>query len=107
MTYITKPALDRSKEKESGSMSKTYKRGDHVAWNSEAGRVTGVIVRKVVSDVRAKGYFHHASTKEPRFFIKSDKTDHIAIHKAQALRLIKPRPRKKAEELREHRKRVP
>src|ERR1700741_1621142 len=29
-------------------MSKTYKRGDHVEWNSEAGRVRGVIMKKVV-----------------------------------------------------------
>ena len=45
-------------------MSKTYKRGDHVEWNSEAGRVRGVIERKVVSDIRFKGYVHHASKDE-------------------------------------------
>ncbi len=39
-------------------MAKTFKRGDHVEWNSEAGRVRGVIFKKVVSDVRIKGYVH-------------------------------------------------
>jgi Hypervirulence associated proteins TUDOR domain len=70
-------------------MSKTFKSGDHVEWNSEAGRVRGVIVKKIVSDARVKGYRHHASKKEPQYFIKSDKTDHVAIHKGKALKLVK------------------
>jgi len=74
-------------------MSKTYKRGDHVEWNSEAGRVRGVIVRKVVSDIRFKGYVHHASKDEPQYIIKGDKTDHIAIHKGRALERVKDRIR--------------
>ena len=77
-------------------MFKTFKRGDHVEWNSEAGRVRGVILRKVVSDVRFKGYVHHASKAEPQYFIASDKTDHVAIHKGRALRLINPRRRGRA-----------
>jgi hypothetical protein len=79
-----------------GPMAKTFKRGDHVEWNSEAGRVRGVITKKVVSGVRFRGYVHHATEDEPQYFIKSDKTDHIAIHKGTALRLLKARPRKKA-----------
>jgi Hypervirulence associated proteins TUDOR domain len=65
-------------------MPKTFQRGDHVEWNSEAGRVRGVIVKKVVSDVTVNGYVHHASKEEPQYFIKSDKTEHVAIHKGQA-----------------------
>jgi hypothetical protein len=79
--------------------TKTFKRGDYVEWNSEAGRVRGVITKKVVSDVRFKGYVHHATKDEPQYFIKSDKTDHIAIHKGAALTLLKARPRKKAKKL--------
>src|SRR5580693_7825465 len=70
-------------------MSKTLKRGDHVEWNSEVGRVRGVIVKKVISAVRFKGYVHHASRDEPQYIIKSEKTDHVAIHKGQALKHIK------------------
>jgi len=70
-------------------VSKTFKRGDRVEWNSEAGRVRGVIVKKIVSDVRVKGYVHHASKEKPQYIIKSEKTDHIAIHKGQALKHIK------------------
>ena len=77
-------------------MAKTFKSGDHVEWNSEAGRVRGVILRKVVSDVPFKGYVHHATRDEPQYFIKSDKTEHIAIHKGSALRLLKSSLEKKA-----------
>jgi hypothetical protein len=72
----------------SALMVKTFQRGDHVEWNSEAGRVRGIVMKKVVSDVRFKGYVHHATKAQPQYFIKSDKTDHVAIHKGAALRLL-------------------
>jgi hypothetical protein len=72
-------------------MAKTFKRGDSVEWNSEAGIVRGVIFKTIVSDVRIEGYVHHAPKKEPQYFIKSDKTDHVAIHKGKALKLVKVR----------------
>ena len=67
-------------------MKKTYKVGDHVAWNSEAGRASGTIIKVHTKDVHYKGYTHHASRDEPQYEIKSDKTDHIALHKGTALR---------------------
>jgi hypothetical protein len=66
-------------------MSKTFKRGDRVRWNSEAGRVTGIVQKKITSEIVFKGYKRHASKDEPQYIIKSDKTDHIAIHKGSAL----------------------
>lgn len=80
-------------------MTKTFKRGDHVAWNSEAGRVRGVVLKKVTSDFPFKGYVHHASASEPQYLIRSDKTDHVAIHKGRALTRLRTPPiekRKKA-----------
>ncbi len=70
-------------------MSKTFKVGDHVSWNSEAGRVSGTIVKVHTKKVNYKGYAHHASTDDPQYEIKSDKTDHIALHKASALRHLR------------------
>lgn len=67
-------------------MVKAFKIGDHVSWNSEAGRVRGRIVRVHTKDVTFKGYVHHASPDEPQYEIKSDKTAHIALHKGRALR---------------------
>ena len=75
-------------------MPKTFKIGDHVQWNSEAGRVSGVVIKKVTSDTKFKGYTHHASKEEPQYLIKSDKTDHVAIHKGTALRLLSKQARK-------------
>jgi len=37
-------------------MPKTFKIDDHVRWNSEAGWVSGVIIKKLTSDTRVKGY---------------------------------------------------
>jgi hypothetical protein len=67
-------------------MGKRFKVGDHVSWNSEAGRVSGRIVQVHTSDVNYKGYIHHANEEDPQYEIKSDKTDHIALHKGKALR---------------------
>jgi hypothetical protein len=70
------------------SMTKTYRVGAHVSWNSEAGRVRGTIIRVHTKDVNYKGYTHHASPDDPQYEIKSDKTDHVALHKGRALRLL-------------------
>ena len=74
-------------------MAKTFKPGDRVAWNSEAGRVSGIVQKKITSEVVFKGYTRHASKEVPQYFIKSEKTDHIAIHKGSALTKL----RKKSE----------
>jgi hypothetical protein len=71
---------------ETRAMAKHFRVGDHVTWNSEAGRVTGRIIKIHRKDVNYKGHVHHASAEEPQYEIKSDKTDHIALHKADALR---------------------
>ena len=70
-------------------MTKRFKVGDRVSWNSEAGRVSGKIVKVHTADVSYKGYVHHASKDEPQYEIKSDKTDHVALHKGGVLRLLR------------------
>jgi hypothetical protein len=56
-----------------------------VSWNSEAGRVSGTIVRVRTRNFKVKGYTHHASADAPQYEIKSSKTDHVAFHKGSAL----------------------
>ncbi|MYM20729.1 HVA1 family protein [Brevibacterium sp. 5221] len=68
-------------------MAKRFAVGDHVTWNSEAGRVAGTIIRVHTSDFDYKGHTHRASEAEPQYEIRSDKTDHIAAHKGGALTL--------------------
>ncbi|HEY3779139.1 MAG TPA: DUF2945 domain-containing protein [Rhizomicrobium sp.] len=69
-------------------MAREFKVGDRVSWNSEAGRVSGRIVKVHTRDVDYKGHTHHASRDEPQYAIQSDKTDHIAMHKGAALRKL-------------------
>jgi hypothetical protein len=69
-------------------MTRTFKVGDHVSWNSEAGRVRGRILRVHRKDVNYKGYVHHASREDPQYEIRSDRTDHVALHKGKALRRL-------------------
>jgi len=69
-------------------MTKRFKVGDHVTWNSEAGHVGGKIIKVHTANADYKGYTHHATEADPQYEIKSDKTDHIAMHKGTALRLL-------------------
>lgn len=70
-------------------MPDAFKIGDHVSWNSEAGRVSGVIRKKISAPIEFKGYTVHASREEPQYLIESDKTDHLAMHKGSALRKLR------------------
>lgn len=69
-------------------MTTRFNIGDHVGWNSEAGEVSGTIIAVHTADTDYKGYTHHATPDDPQYEIKSDKTDHIAMHKGGALHLI-------------------
>ena len=70
-------------------MARNFKVGDHVEWNSEAGHVRGTIIKVVTSAIPFKGYTVHATKEEPQYLIKSDKTDHLAMHKGSALKKIR------------------
>jgi hypothetical protein len=69
-------------------MAKHFKVGDHVSWNSEVGHVSGIIKKKITSEISFKGYIVHASQEEPQYLIKSETTDHMAMHKGTALTKI-------------------
>jgi len=62
--------------------------GDHVSWNSEAGRVSGKIIKVHEQDFDYKGHRHRASKDDPQYEIKSGKTDHVAAHKEKVLKKI-------------------
>lgn len=72
---------------------KEFEVGDHVEWNSEAGRVRGTIIKKITRAVQFKGYTVRASAEEPQYKIQSDKTDHVAVHKGSALKKLPRRKR--------------
>ena len=70
-------------------MVERFKVGDHVSWNSEAGRVSGRIIKVHTKDTTYKGYVRHANKDEPQYEIRSDKTDHVAMHKGTALTRVR------------------
>ena len=72
-------------------MKQQFKIGDHVEWNSEAGHVRGTIQKKITSSTKFKTYVARASREEPQYLIKSDKTEHLAMHKGAALKKIAER----------------
>jgi len=67
-------------------MAQHFKVGDRVTWNSEAGHVSGTIIRVHTRNVDYKGYTHYASEDDPQYEIKSSRSEHIALHKGAALR---------------------
>lgn len=69
-------------------MAHEFNVGDHVEWNSEAGLVRGTVKKKITAEIQFKGYTVHASKAEPQYLIKSDKTDHLAMHKGSALKKL-------------------
>lgn len=77
-------------------MAANFKIGDLVEWNSEAGRVRGRIKKKLTSAIKFKTYTVRASKDQPQYLIKSDTTDHLAVHKGSALKKL-PRSKRSAE----------
>lgn len=70
-------------------MALKFNIGDHVEWNSEAGRVRGTIKKRITAAITFKGHTVHASKDEPQYLIESDTTDHLAMHKGSALKKIR------------------
>ena len=69
-------------------MAHEFAVGDHVQWNSEAGQVKGKVTRVHTKDTDYKGHTRRCSDDDPQYEIKSDKTDHVAMHKGGALKKI-------------------
>lgn len=69
-------------------MPAEFRVGDHVRWNSEAGQVTGRIVKVHTHDVDYKGHMHRCTPDDPQYEIRSDRTDHVALHRGAVLHRI-------------------
>ena len=62
--------------------------GEAVAWDSSGGHSVGKVVRKITSPTRIKTHKIAASSENPEFIVKSDKTGKTAAHKAAALKKL-------------------
>lgn len=67
-------------------MTTAFKVGDAVRWQAEAGEIHGTVVKVHTHDVEFMGKQRRASRDEPQYEVKSDKTGHLAMHHAAALR---------------------
>jgi hypothetical protein len=67
-------------------MNKRFRVENNVTWNSEAGHVSGRIIKVHTKNIDYKGYTHHTTEDVPQYEIKSNETDHTALHKVSALR---------------------
>ena len=65
-------------------MAKRFEIGDPATWNSQPGRVSGMIVAIHTGDFVYKGYMHRTTEDDPHYDIKSYNTD-VAAHKGGAL----------------------
>lgn len=66
-------------------MTHSFKAGDQVRWNSEAGEVHGKVTKVHIKDLEFMGKHRLASKDEPQYEVRSDKTGHLALHHASAL----------------------
>lgn len=56
-----------------------------MSWHSHGETVVGVVEKKVTSHTEAAGRTVAASTEEPQYLVRSDKTGKTAVHKPEAL----------------------
>lgn len=67
-------------------MSKEFKKGDEVSWQSHGTTVPGTVEKKITSDTETAGRTVRASKDEPQYKVTSDKTGKDAVHKPESLK---------------------
>lgn len=69
-------------------MAEKLSKGDRVSWNTSQGRTRGEIVQEKTSDFEFAGQHFTASSDEPAYIVKSEKSGDEAAHKRSALRKL-------------------
>ena len=67
-------------------MAEDIRKGDHVTWKSHGSVASGEAEEKITEDTEAAGRTVRASTDDPQFLVKSDKSGGEAVHKPSALK---------------------
>lgn len=60
-------------------------KGDHVTWKSHGTTVEGTVEEKITEDTEAAGRTVRASSEDPQYRVRSDKSGKDAVHKPSAL----------------------
>ena len=69
-----------------GPGGKSFRKGDHVSWDTLQGETRGTVQKKLTSRTRVKGHEVAASCENPEYLVRSHKTGQEAAHKPSALR---------------------
>lgn len=67
-------------------MSKEFKKGDKVTWQSHGSTAEGTVQEKITSETEAAGRKVKASKDEPQYRVESEKSGNDAVHKPDALK---------------------
>ena len=67
-------------------MAENLKKGDKVRWDSHGGEAVGAVEKKITEDTTAAGRTVRASSNDPQYLVKSDKSGGEAVHKPGALK---------------------
>ena len=67
-------------------MSKEFKKGDKVTWQSHGSTAEGKVEKKITSNTEEAGRTVKASKDEPQYKVRSDKSGGDAVHKPDALK---------------------
>lgn len=70
-------------------MAKNIKQGDKVEWETSQGKTRGTVKKKLTSPMKIKGHEVAASSSNPEYLIKSDKSGAESAHKPGTLKKIK------------------
>ena len=66
-------------------MAEDLHKGDHVTWKSHGGEAEGTVQKKITKETEAAGRTVKASSDEPQYEVKSEKSGGTAVHKPSAL----------------------
>lgn len=67
-------------------MADSLSKGDKVSWNTSQGETHGTVQEKKTKDFQFDGQHFTASSDEPAYIVKSDKSGKEAAHKGSALK---------------------
>jgi hypothetical protein len=67
-------------------MTRTFKKGDKIAWNTSQGQTHGTVEQKLTRPAEIKGHHVAASKDNPEYLVKSSMSGGVAAHKPGALR---------------------
>lgn len=67
-------------------MTKTFKPGDKVEWDSSGGHSIGTVEKLQTTPTKIKNHKVAASKDNPEYIVRSDKSGKIAAHKPEELK---------------------